>query len=105
MMAAIDIAEMFHDMLAAGASCLGSGCMESYAPENNYLIIDVGEGDDISFGGSIWDEEAYGDDVRLFHDSYTLGADVPLPTEYILSDENDLANLTVRVRIEEVTGD
>ena len=75
--------------------------MDSYAPDVNYLIIESDEGDDISFGGSIWDEEAYGSDERLFEDSHILASDTGLPVEYVLRDNNSLGNFSVRVWIEE----
>ncbi len=97
-----NIARMFATMAEAGASCIGAGCVESYAPDVNYLIIASDEGDDISFGGSIWDEEAYGSDERLLEDSYTLASDTGLPVEHILRDSNSRGNFSVRVRIEEL---
>ncbi len=96
------ISGIFDEILRMGASCLGGGCPTAIAPEVNYVIVELGEGDNLTFGGSLWDEEAYGSDHRLFRMNRTISAEEPLPAEYALEENNSHGNFTLRVRIEEV---
>ena len=96
------ISGIFDDILRAGASCLGSGCPTSTAPEVDYAIIELDDGDTITFGGEINDEEAFGSDHRLFHANRTISGDEPLPAEFTLEDNNSYGNYALRVRIEEM---
>jgi hypothetical protein len=77
---------------------------DGHAPDVNHIIVELNPGDDLSFGGSIWDEEAYGGDHRLFHARHTIAADETLPAEIILEDVTGYGRVSLTVRIEEISG-
>ncbi len=99
----ITIPRMFDEMRAFHESCPGFDCREAFAPSVNYIIVELDEGDDLSFGGNILDEEAFGSDESLFEDRNTIGASESLPREVTLEDENSRGRFTLRVRIEEMS--
>lgn len=83
-------------------TCVGLGCMGVNAPDRDYVIVEMNEGENLSFGGDIWYEQEHGSDIRLFHDQYTLAVDESMPTHHILEDTNSHGTFQVRVLIEEV---
>jgi hypothetical protein len=98
-----NIAEMFGDMRTMQASCLGRGCVDVYAPEVNYVIVELNDRDDLTIAGSIWDVEPYGSDKRLFSDQYTFGTDSMLQSEFSWVDENHYGTFTLVIRIERMS--
>ena len=90
-----NIASMFNAMDAED---------DGYAPDSNYLIVEFDPGEDLSFGGSIWDEEAYGNDERLFNARGSIGTNETFPAEITLRDETEYGWLNLTVRIEKISG-
>ncbi len=99
-----NIAEMFSDLRTMQASCLGSGCVNVYAPEVNYVIVELNDSDDLTIAGSVWDEEPYGSNERLFSGQHSFAAGETLPTEISLVDENHYGTFTLVIQIEELSG-
>jgi hypothetical protein len=76
---------------------------EERAPTTDSVIVELNQGDDLTFGGSIWDEEAYGSDERLFHGRHTLGANASLPTQITITDATRLGRIILTIRVEQVS--
>ncbi len=96
------IDDMFAEIHSIDDGCFGLGCVDTSAPGVNSVIVELNEGDDITFGGDIWDEERVGADEHLFEDMRTISADAPLPAEFTLEDHNFYGEFTLRVQIEEM---
>lgn len=98
------ITDMFNAINLFRMVCMGPGCAEVSAPDRNFVIVEVGEGENLSFGGDIWYEPEHGGDIRLFHDQFTLPADGPMPAHHVLEDSSGHGTFQLRVLIEEVEG-
>jgi len=75
---------------------------DGYAPEANYLIVHLNHDDDLIFGGTIWDEEAYGVDHRMLHAWHTVLAGDTLPPEITLEETTGVGRLALVVHLEEI---
>ncbi|MFB0536431.1 MAG: FHA domain-containing protein [Anaerolineae bacterium] len=59
--------------------CMGD-CPGYHAPADNYIDVELGPDDDLTFGGSIWDADTSNPSDTLFEADYTLSADeIPVP--------------------------
>ena len=75
---------------------------DGYAPDVNYLIVHLNHDEDLSFGGTIWDEEAYGVDHRMLNARRTIEAGETLPAEVTLEEITDVGRITLLVHLEEI---
>ncbi len=100
--ATTSIADIFNAINLFRMVCIGFGCAEINAPAQDFVIVEVGEGENLSFGGDIWYEPEHGGDIRLFHDQYTLPVDEPMPTHHVLEDSSGYGTFQLRVLVEEV---
>jgi hypothetical protein len=96
------IADMFSAINLVRLTCFGPGCMEVNAPDHDFVIVELNEGENLSFGGDIWYEQDHGADGRLFHEQFTLAADEPIPAHHVLEDSNSHGTFQLRVLVEEV---
>jgi len=76
---------------------------DGYAPDVNYLIVNLNHDEDLSFGGTIWDEEAYGVDHRMLNARQTILAGETLPPEISLEEITDVGRITLVVHLEEIS--
>lgn len=87
-----EIQDIF-DQIWTWSASMSSDATEYHAPTYNYIDVELGPGDDLTFGGSIRDEDT-GDNPSdtLFEADYTIPADeVPVPGgggEYTIRDRN-----------------
>jgi hypothetical protein len=72
-----DLADLFDDIETEGLSCLGGNCTDNYAPEINFVEVELGPHDSLTFGGNIWDDDGH----RIFDgsDSIRPGEIIPGP--------------------------
>ena len=89
------IQEIFNAIIRRWDSCLGRGCPDREAPESSSVSVELGPGDDLTFGGKIEDR-----DGMLFEGEETLAAGHIAPGEYNI--HNRL--ITLRVLVDVLVG-
>jgi hypothetical protein len=77
-----NIAEMFAAIESEAWSCVGSGCTSNYAPSGNYVEVELGPREALTFGASIWKEGG----GRAFEGSGYIPPDEIVPGEYVVYD-------------------
>jgi hypothetical protein len=65
----------------------------------NYIMD---EHDNLTIGGRIWDEEAYGSDERVFNTWRSFGPDETLPATLNLDDDTSYGHFVLSLSIEEL---
>jgi hypothetical protein len=53
-------------------NCMGDGCPNYYVAAHNYITVELGPYDDLTFGGTIFDHDDNNSDDRLFDADYTI---------------------------------
>ncbi len=96
------LADMFSAINLFRIARMGFGCADVREPGCDFVIVDVAEDETLSFGGDIWYEPEHGDEVRLFHDQFTLPVDEPMPAYHMLEGSSGYGTFQLRVLIEEV---
>lgn len=56
-------------------NCMGGGCPNYYVAADNYVMVDLGPDDDLTFGGSIYDSDDGNPSDTLFNAEYTIPAE------------------------------
>jgi hypothetical protein len=86
-------------------SCLGEGCPRYSGSEVNFVTVQVGAYDDLTFGGTIYDADSRNPSDLLFDREYTLAADEILPGRYTFRDRNIELTVLVDVVVGPEAGD
>ncbi|MCL4394102.1 MAG: hypothetical protein M1482_04730, partial [Chloroflexi bacterium] len=92
------IAHMFAGIRASGPELSG---WDMYAPALDYVVVSLGQHDDLTVGATVMDDDAYGNDDTMLDARRTFRAGETLPSEVTL----DSGDNWVTVQIEEVAGD
>jgi hypothetical protein len=81
---------------------LGMGSTPSpyEAPDHNYVTVELGPHDDLTFGGLIKDDDSDNPDDTLFDGQLTLPAEEVRPGRYFVRDRN----ITVQVSVDIIVG-
>lgn len=88
-----NIAEFFGDIESEARGCVGSGCTGNYAPSVNYLEVELGPREALTFGANIWKEGG----GRAFEGWAYIPAGEIVPGEYVVYDNG--INMTVLVDV------
>ncbi len=88
-----NIASLFSDIEGEAHGCVGSGCSGNYAPSTNYLELELGPREALTFGANIRKE---GGGVA-FDGSGTIPAGEIVPGEYVVYDNG--INMTVLIDV------
>jgi len=88
-----NIASLFSDIESEAHGCVGSGCTSNYAPSANYLEVEIGPREALTFGANIWKEGG----GRAFEGSAYIPAGDIVPGEYVVYDNG--INMTVLVDV------
>ena len=77
-----NIATLFADIEREATSCIGSSCTRNYAPTTNYLEIDLGPRETLTFGGRLFADGS----GRIFEAYESIAPDEIVPGPYTISD-------------------
>jgi hypothetical protein len=97
-----NIMRMFNEMNDMDEGCIGVGCVDTTAPRQNYVIVEMDEHDSLTIGGGIRDEEAFGGDERLYRFWRSYGPGETLPEIVFLEDENEYGRFVIRLSLLEL---
>ncbi|MBM3144197.1 MAG: hypothetical protein FJ010_04340 [Chloroflexi bacterium] len=90
-----NIATLFADIEREAWSCVGSGCTSNYAPSTNYIEVELGPREALTFGASIWKE---GGGSAFDGDAYVPGGEI-VPGEYVVYDNGINMHVLVDVLV------
>jgi len=88
-----NIASLFSDIESEAHGCVGIACTSNYAPSVNYLEVELGPREALTFGANIWKEGG----GRAFEGSAYIPAGDIVPGEYVVYDNG--INMTVLVDV------
>jgi hypothetical protein len=77
-----DLAQLFDDIETEATSCLGESCTDNYAPDVNFVQVELGPDDTLTFGGSIW-----ADGNRVFNGSESIRPGEIIPGAHSVVDQ------------------
>jgi hypothetical protein len=89
----INIAELFSDIESEARGCIGSGCTGNYAPSVNYVEVELGPREALTFGANIWKDGG----GRAFEGWAYIPAGEIVPGEYVVYDNG--INMTVLIDV------
>ena len=93
-----NIATLFSEIATEARSCIGSGCTRNYAPSVNYLEVELGPRESLTFGASIGNSSGWFSASRSpFEGFETIPAGEIVPGEYVVYDIG--INMTVLIDV------
>jgi hypothetical protein len=90
------IITLFRDIEAEAWSCIGSGCTRNYAPDVNYLEVDLGPRETLTFGATISEPGSYG---SVFEAEISIPPGEIVPGFYGVSDNGIVLTASVDVLV------
>ncbi|MDH4209343.1 MAG: hypothetical protein OEV76_10750, partial [Anaerolineae bacterium] len=96
-----DLAQLFDDIETEATSCLGENCTDNFAPEFNFLQVELGPHDTLTFSGSIWDDSRN----RVFFGSESVLPGEIIPGPYRVEDQGIALVVLIDVLVGPEAGD